>query len=522
MRLRAVMRKSLNRCTPSDLGAMLLLGFLLLLQLDPMRAKTEPQTNEKPNIRCSEENPPLSTHGAANCFVLCNQSSLECNSKVIESFWIKKEEELAENETSQLSLYEPKVKATVHIVSASVSQDVSFSFSPSQMTVLPAGNETEAPDRVRLPRSLFERLRPKMSSVRVVLMVINIGKGDIFKGQQLSSTVLDKRIVGIRVGKEPIRDLEELVEITFSHKPELQKLQCVFWDDNKGGDWKSTGCYTEQKFNQTICRCDHLSFFALLLKPIDASTAKTLNQISLAGCSTSLCFLILTIILYFALRFTRQKFKSEDAPKIHVALSISLALLNLTFIINQSSKQGTSCPAQGGIFHFFLLCCFTWMGIEAFHLYLLAIKIFNIYIRHYFLKLCLVGWGFPILVVLITGSTGSYGQYTIDEKANGTHEKLCWIKNRTALYITVHAYFVVIFLFGAVVLSLVAWKIFHLRGSRAGKEQNQTWKGILTVLGLSCLVGGTWGLFLLTQIGLTTVYIFTLLNSLQGKKILSI
>uniref|UniRef100_F6V9H0 Adhesion G protein-coupled receptor G3 n=1 Tax=Monodelphis domestica TaxID=13616 RepID=F6V9H0_MONDO len=427
------------------------------------------------------------------------------------SYWIKIEEELAKKETIQPLLVESMVSATVHIVHTSVFQDVSFSFSPSQMTVLPSENEKKAPDRVRLPRSLFERLRPVMSSVRVVLMVINIGEGDIFKGQQRGSSVLDNRIVGIRVGSEPVRDLAERVEITFSHEPQLQNLQCAFWDANKGrcGDWKSTGCSTEQKINQTICLCDHLTFFALLLNPIDASTEKTLIQISLAGCSTSLCFLILTIILYFALRFTRQKFKSEDAPKIHVALSISLVLLNLTFIISirhQSTEQGTSCQAQGGVLHFFLLCCFTWMGIEAFHLYLLAIKIFNIYISYYFQKLCLVGWGFPILVVLITGSTGSYGQYTNEEKSNSTHLKLCWIENRTALYITVHGYFAVTFLFGAVVLSLVAWKIFHLRGSRAGKEQNQTWKGILTVLGLSCLVGGTWGLVLLTPIGLTTVH----------------
>lgn len=34
------------------------------------------------------------------------------------------------------------------------------------------------------------------------------------------------------------------------------------------------------------------------------------------------------------LRFSWQRFKSEDAPKIHMALSISLFLLNLAFFIN--------------------------------------------------------------------------------------------------------------------------------------------------------------------------------------------
>lgn len=67
------------------------------------------------------------------------------------------------------------------------------------------------------------------------------------------------------------------------------------------------------------------------------------------------------------------------------------------------------------------------------------------------------------------------------------------------------------------VLALVAWKIFTLPSVTAGKGQGPTWKSVLTVLGLSSLVGMTWGLAVLTPLGLSTVYIFTLLNSLQGK-----
>ncbi|XP_012396166.1 adhesion G protein-coupled receptor G3 isoform X3 [Sarcophilus harrisii] len=477
MRLRPVMGGSLSQPTPPDLGVILLL-FLLLLQLDPMKAmEDQTQTQETANNFCSEETLRPSPYAASQCFLSCNRSTPKCKPEVIERFWIKKEEELANETSSVRFLDESTVKATVHEVLVNSSQDLFFSTSPFQ------GSAT---------------------------------------GQKFSSSVMDNHMIGIRVGTEPIKDLDEPVEITFSHKQQHQNLQCVFWDISQGiaGDWKSTGCSTELRTNQTVCRCDHLTFFALLLNPVlDATTVKTLIQISLVGCGTSLCFLLFTIIFYFVLRFTRERFKSEDAPKIHVALCISLVLLNFTFIINLEHtppKQRAPCRAQGGIFHYFLLCCFTWMGIEAFHLYLLAIKIFNIYISHYFLKLNLVAWGLPFLVVLITGSTSSYGHYAIKDGDNHTTLQLCWIENTTALYITVHGYFIVIFLFGGVVLSLVAWKIFHLRGSKAGKEQNQTWKGVITVLGLSCLVGGTWGLVLLTPIGLTTIYAFTLLNSLQG------
>lgn len=67
------------------------------------------------------------------------------------------------------------------------------------------------------------------------------------------------------------------------------------------------------------------------------------------------------------------------------------------------------------------------------------------------------------------------------------------------------------------VLALVAWKIFTLPSVTAGKGEGQTWKSVLTVLGLSSLVGMTWGLAILTPLGLSTIYIFAFLNSLQGE-----
>lgn len=95
-------------------------------------------------------------------------------------------------------------------------------------------------------------------------------------------------------------------------------------------------------------------------------------------------------------RLSLQRFKSEDAPKIHLSLSCSLFLLNLAFLISVGSgSQGSSatCWVRAAVFHYFLLCTFTWMGLEALHLYLLSIRVFNTYFGHYFLKLSLAGWG---------------------------------------------------------------------------------------------------------------------------------
>lgn len=34
-----------------------------------------------------------------------------------------------------------------------------------------------------------------------------------------------------------------------------------------------------------------------------------------------------------------------------------------------------------------------WMGLEAVHMYLALVKVFNVYIPSYMLKFCAVGWG---------------------------------------------------------------------------------------------------------------------------------
>lgn len=51
------------------------------------------------------------------------------------------------------------------------------------------------------------------------------------------------------------------------------------------------------------------------------------------------------------------------------------------------------CIAAAALLHYFLLASFTWMGLEAVHMYLALVKVFNVYVSSYMLKLCSVGWG---------------------------------------------------------------------------------------------------------------------------------
>ncbi|XP_008255562.3 adhesion G protein-coupled receptor G3 [Oryctolagus cuniculus] len=512
--------------SPQLLGALLHLLLLLLLLLLPASGEkpTEGPRNVCLGLLGADQYDPFFLSDTAKCFQRCRRRQSEsCNVEKLERYWLNYEKHLVENLKGEVDL--GFVKAVVQNLSADSAEDLHFSLKPSKVPRRMAQGKDKPSNGVRLPKSLFRSLPGNRSMIRLAVMVLDIGPGTVFKGPQLSledgSHVLNNRLVGLSVSQTAVTGLAEPLEITFSHprQPPNLTLTCVFWDVTKG-EWASRGCFTERRTEGTVCLCDHLTFFALLLRPIlDRATAQVLTRISQVGCSVSMVFLAFTIVMYAVLRFSRQRFKSEDAPKIHVALSGSLFLLNLAFLVNVGSgSEGSSaaCWARGAIFHYFLLAAFTWMGLEAFHLYLLAIRVFNTYFGHYFLKLSLVGWGLPTLMVIGAGSANSYGLYTVRDQDNRTSLELCWFRGETALHVTVHGYFLVTFLLGAVVLALVAWKIFTLSSSTAGKQQGQSWKGVLTVAGLSSLVGMTWGLAIFTPLGLSTIYIFAIFNSLQG------
>lgn len=92
-----------------------------------------------------------------------------------------------------------------------------------------------------------------------------------------------------------------------------------------------------------------------------------------------------------------RKKQCENSVFIHVQLSVSLFLLHISFLCSVwFSGQGDTesvCQALGLLLHWCLLATFTWTAIEGFNLYLLLVRVFNIYIKRYLLKLSLVGWG---------------------------------------------------------------------------------------------------------------------------------
>uniref|UniRef100_A0A4W4GIA4 Adhesion G protein-coupled receptor G3 n=1 Tax=Electrophorus electricus TaxID=8005 RepID=A0A4W4GIA4_ELEEL len=281
------------------------------------------------------------------------------------------------------------------------------------------------------------------------------------------------------------------------------------------GNWSTDGCSTSRENTQLICTCNHLSFFAVLI--VNHEDTYRLTYITYIGSSFSVVFTVIIIVLFLR----ERKTKAEHSVIIHTELAGSLLLLHITFLASSLwSETERVCQVLGLILHWALLAVFTWTAIEGVHLYLLLVRIFNIYIRRYLLKLSLVGWGIPTIIVMICGVAGTYGKYTITEKdSNST--AICWVTSKAVSDITVKGYLGLVLLFNIAILAVVVVKLHKLRARdvQSGIKVNRIWKDWATILGLSLVLGLPWGLAFSTHgpLSLIGVYIFTILNSFQGE-----
>ncbi|MBZ3883528.1 Adhesion G-protein coupled receptor G4 [Sciurus carolinensis] len=183
------------------------------------------------------------------------------------------------------------------------------------------------------------------------------------------------------------------------------QVHCAFWDfetNNGLGGWNSSGCKVkETNVNYTICQCDHLTHFGVLMdlsrSTVDAVNERILVFITYTGCGISSIFLGIAMVTYI----TFHKLRKDYPSKILINLCAALLMLNLAFLVNSwlsSFQKEGLCITAAVALHYFLLVSLTWMGLEAVHMYFALVKVFNIYIPYYILKFCLVGWGFLIFV----------------------------------------------------------------------------------------------------------------------------
>ncbi|XP_031413860.2 adhesion G-protein coupled receptor G5-like [Clupea harengus] len=231
--------------------------------------------------------------------------------------------------------------------------------------------------------------------------------------------------------------------------------------------------------------------------------------------------------------------KLDHSSSIHLQLSLALLLLHVSFLLSawgaawqttQDHRPITAvCQVLGAGLHWALLATFSWMAIEGLHLYLLLVRIFNIYVKRYLLKLALLGWGLPSVTMGVCAALRVYGPHRLEDDMNNS-STICWLSESSAgsegwrsvcvsvlKYLTVHAYLGAVLLFNGVILLLIGRELLGA-GPRAVQGRGRVCRDAVTLLGLSFVLGLPWGLALCSHGPLTHIatYLFTVLNGLQG------
>ncbi|XP_034087786.1 adhesion G-protein coupled receptor G1-like isoform X2 [Gymnodraco acuticeps] len=408
---------------------------------------------------------------------------------------------------------------------------------------------------VHIPSTCLQRISGDASQKEVLLVatVINstlfklspprIGRRRVILEKPIIKQVLGGLVLAVRAGNQSVRNLSQPVRLTFRHNRQVESGTCVFWQESHFNDgtgvWSTDGCETSETGSEYICSCNHLSFFAVLVNPAlsvqSKRSAVILSNITYIGSALSIFFTIISLIIYICL----QRQRPEKAIGVHLQLSVALLCLHLSFLLGsfwvwqlKEGEEGWVCGGLGLFLHWSLLATVCWMALEGFHLYLLLVRVFNIYVRRYLLKLSLVGWGIPTLIAGVCGISGVYGKYTlkiIDATNPNTTSQICWMSSQfpqmpLVSYVTTMAFPCLVILCNFCMLGLVVFKLWRLRaggGSSGWKKMHREkgirlWKDCATVLGLSCVLGLPWGLAGTTYISLSGIYLFTILNSLQG------
>ncbi|XP_077076258.1 adhesion G-protein coupled receptor G6 isoform X23 [Siphateles boraxobius] len=387
---------------------------------------------------------------------------------------------------------------------------------------------------VTLPATLLHNLsNSQMERVSRINFMFFTRTG-LFQDQQSNGKSLNSYVVASSVGNFTIKNLQDPVKIEIAHLEYQRepKPLCVFWDfnlQNHTGGWNSEGCEVspESNSNRTVCLCNHLTHFGILMDisgasaQIDEKNNRVLTFITYIGCGISAIFSAATVLTYIAF----EKLRRDYPSKILMNLSTSLLFLNMVFLLDgwlASYDIEGLCVAVAVFLHFFLLTSFTWMGLESIHMYIALVKVFNTYIRRYILKFCIVGWGVPAAIVgiVLAVSKDSYGKnyYGKGENGQGTSE-FCWIHNPVVFYVTCVGYFSMIFLMNVAMFIVVMIQICGRNGKRSNRTlREEILRNMRSVVSLTFLLGMTWGFafFAWGPVSLAFMYLFSIFNSLQG------
>ena len=161
------------------------------------------------------------------------------------------------------------------------------------------------------------------------------------------------------------------------------------------GRWSEEGCETTFNSTTTICNCNHLTHFAILLSArhlkISHLQTLTLQVTGYIGVSTSLVAMAITIFLLLFLECKLNVIVYKYRPLltmrnyIHIQLCVTLSIAQIIFVAGIEPRLGEGylvggvpigCRLVAVLLHYWFLVSFMWMLMEGVVLYVALVRVF--------------------------------------------------------------------------------------------------------------------------------------------------
>ncbi|KAM4713095.1 adhesion G-protein coupled receptor F3 [Anableps anableps] len=345
-----------------------------------------------------------------------------------------------------------------------------------------------------------------------------------FLGKNRSSILLSATLIGSN-------DSDIKIKMFFpDEQPSTEERLCVFWD-TKNKDWSGEGCVANATDdNQTLCECNHLTSFSVLMGKSPNKDSKHHNFITYVGLGVSilslLIFLFVESLVWPAVTKTNLSHFRHTAV---VNIAVFRLLADCSFLASAFPEllSDNWCFILTICKHLFYLAMFCWMLCLSAMLVHQLIFVFSPVRKRVFMYLSsIVGYVVPITIV---GISFVYYKYNDEEYYD---KESCWLKYEGLLEGSIHAFVLPVYtivlsnIFSMVVVIVTLVKTSVPDSSKA--DDKETAKSILKVLVfLAPVFGITWiiGFALLlidedNSMYNVATYIFNILNSFQGLFIL--
>uniref|UniRef100_A0A8C0G9K9 Uncharacterized protein n=1 Tax=Chelonoidis abingdonii TaxID=106734 RepID=A0A8C0G9K9_CHEAB len=340
-------------------------------------------------------------------------------------------------------------------------------------------------------------------------------QGDLMADEKLRNFHLNSRVVSgvIRAGRH--MNLSKPVNFTLRRRqvsvdPFTLKRLPVFTGN---GTWVEDGCTVlHTNSTHTICSCDHLSSFALLMG-LTGVESGPLTIITYVGLTLSLLCLFLAILTFLLCRSIRNV-----STSLHLQLCLCLFLADLLFLTTvKRTGIRVVCAVIAGLLYYVFLACFSWMFLEGLHLFLAVrnLKVVNYTGTSRFKKRFMYpfSYGFPALVVAISAAVNPEVTFFFLPPCS------CWLSLDRGFHWSflgpVCAIILINLTFFIVTLRILRDKLSSLNEDVSTLKDTRllTFKAISQLFILDC----TWslGLFQVGSAKMVMAYLFTIVNSLQ-------